>query len=63
MAATGQLYIFLWAQKQENYSHFTIKFPSIWRCAGDFWGVLMKFKMDVTDQLHTCNFICRPKNF
>ena len=34
-----------------NYSNFTITFPMIWRCAGDFFKVLLKFKMDATDQL------------
>ena len=38
MAARGQLQIFLWAQKlqnwkSENYSNFATTFPTIWRCA------------------------------
>ena len=38
--------------KVRNYSNFTITFPNIWRCAGDFFKVLLKFKMAATDQLH-----------
>ena len=34
-----------------NYSNFTITFPTIWRCAGDFFKVLLKFKMAATDRL------------
>ena len=34
-----------------NYSNFAITFPMIWRCAGDFFKVLLKFKMAATDQL------------
>ena len=34
-----------------NDSNFTITFPTIWRCAGDFFKVLLKFKMAATDQL------------
>ena len=34
-----------------NYSNFTITFRTIWRCAGDFFRVLLKFKMAATDQL------------
>ena len=37
--------------KVRNYSNFTITFPMIWRCAGDFFKVLLKFKMAATDQL------------
>ena len=37
--------------KVRNYSYFTITYPTIWRCAGDFFKVLLKFKMDATDQL------------
>ena len=34
----GSTSIFLWAQKlkHRNYSHFTITFPTIWRCGSDF---------------------------
>ena len=42
-----------------NYSNFTITFPMIWRCAGDFFKVLLKFKMAGTDQL---NFFWVGKN-
>ena len=31
--------------------YLTITFPTIWRCAADFFKVLMKFKMAATDQL------------
>ena len=37
--------------KFSNYSNFTITFHMIWRCAGDFFKVLLKFKMAATDQL------------
>ena len=37
--------------KVRNYSNFTMTFPTIWRCAGDFFKVLLKFKMAATDQL------------
>ena len=33
-----------------NYSNFTKTFPMIWRCAGDFFKVLLKFKMAATNQ-------------
>ena len=35
-----------------NYSNFTITFPTIWRCASDFFQVLLKFKMAAMDKLH-----------
>ena len=55
MATRGQLQNFLSAQKFENlkvriYSNFTITFPMIWRCAGDFFKIL-PYKMAATDQL------------
>ena len=34
-----------------NYSNFTVTFPTIWRCAGDFFKVLLKFKMAAKNQL------------
>ena len=37
--------------KVRNYSNFTITYPTIWRCAGEFFKVLLKFKMAATDQL------------
>ena len=37
--------------KVRYYSNFTITFPMIWRCAGNFFKVLLKFKMAATDQL------------
>ena len=57
MAAKGQLQKILWAQKLlkslkvRNYSNFTITFPTIGRCAGDIFKVLLKFKMAATDPL------------
>ena len=33
-----------------NYLNFTITFPTIWRCAGDFFKILLKFKMAVMDE-------------
>ena len=33
-----------------NFSNFTITFPTIWRCAGNFFKVLLKFKIAATDQ-------------
>ena len=37
--------------KVRNFSNSTITFPMIWKCAGDFFKVLLKFKMAATDQL------------
>ena len=53
----GSTLIFLWVQKIKNlkvrnYSNFTITIPAIWRCAGDFFRVLKKFKMDTMDEFH-----------
>ena len=51
------------AQKLKNfvkiYSNFTIKFPMIWKCAGDFFKVLLTFKMADMDELH--NFLWAQK--
>ena len=57
MAAISQFQIFLWGAKTlklnvRNYSNFTITFPTIWRCAGDFFKVLLRFKMAATDQFN-----------
>ena len=38
--------------KERNYSNFTITFPTIWRCASDFFKVLLKLKMAAMDKLH-----------
>ena len=38
-----------------NYSNFTIIFPTIWRCTGDYFKVFLKFKMAAMDELH--NFL------
>ena len=32
-----------------NFSNYTITFPTIWRCSGDLFKVLLKFKMAATD--------------
>ena len=37
--------------KVRNFSNFTSIFPTIWKCAGDFFKVVLKFKMAATDQL------------
>ena len=52
MATRGLPQIFLWAQKLtvRNYTKFTITFPTIWRCAGDFFKVLLNFKMAAMDK-------------
>ena len=46
MAARGRLQNCLWAQKHKvrNYLNFTITFHTIWRCAGDLFRFLLKFK-------------------
>ena len=46
--------------KVRIFFNFTITFPTIWRCAGDFFKGLLKFKMAATDQLHF--FGVRKKN-
>ena len=46
--------------KVGNYSNFTITFPTIWRCAGDFFKVSLKFKMAATNKLH---IFCGHKNW
>ena len=33
-----------------NYKQISMTLPTIWRCAGDFFKVLLKFKMAATDQ-------------
>ena len=37
--------------KVRSYSIFTVTFPIIWRFAGDFFKVLLKFKKAAMDQL------------
>ena len=61
MAARGQHQKILWAQKLKgrNYSNFTITFSMIWRCANDFFKVLLKFKMAAMDLLQ---FFCERKH-
>ena len=48
--------------KVENYSNFTITFPTIWRCASDFLKVLVQFKMAAMDELHICLWAQKLKN-
>ena len=45
-----------------NYLNFTITFRMIWRCAGEFFEVLLKFKMAATDQLHISSWAQKLKN-
>ena len=64
MAARGQPQFFLVGTKTlklnvKNYSNSTITFPTIWRCAGDFFKVLLKLKMAATDQFQ---IFCGRKN-
>ena len=60
MSTRGQLKFFVGTNtkkklKARNYLNFTIKFPTISRCAGDFFKVLLKCKMAAMDKLH--NFL------
>ena len=48
--------------KVRNYSNFAITFPTILRCAGDFFKVLLKFKMAATNQLHNFLWAQKRKN-
>ena len=48
--------------KVRNYSNFTITFPMIWKCAGDFLKVLLKFKMAATDQFNFLGGVKTQKN-
>ena len=41
------------------YSNFTITLPTIYRCAGDFFKILLKFKKAAMDQLQ---FFCGRNN-
>ena len=52
MAATDQLNNSLWAQKLKvrNYSNFGITFPTIRKCAGDSFNVLLKLKIAATSR-------------
>ena len=38
--------------KVGNYSYSTTAFPTICRCAGDFFKVLLKFEIAAADQVH-----------
>ena len=66
MAATDQLHFFVGAKTQTikggNYSNFTIEFPTIWKCAGDLFKVLLKFKIAAMDELHIFLWSQKPKN-
>ena len=62
MAARGQHNFFVGAKTlkiSQKLFAFSITFPTIWRCAGDFVEVLLKFKMAATDHLQ---FFCGRKN-
>ena len=63
MAATDELQFFGGAKTKKikggNYSNFTITFNTLGRCAGDFFMVLLKFKMAAIDDLH--NFLWSQK--
>ena len=48
--------------KERNYSNFTITFPTIWRCASDFFKVLLKFKMAAMAKLHISLWAQKLKN-
>ena len=50
MAARGQNF-FVGAKtlKLKVRHYFTITFPTIWRCAGEFFMVLLKFKIAATN--------------
>ena len=48
--ATRVKFIIFVGAKTQSQKLFT--FLTIWRCAGDFFNVLLKFKMTVTDQFH-----------
>ena len=56
MAATEQFQFFGGRKNSqtqvENYTNFTITFPTIWRCACDFFKVLPKFEMAAMHELH-----------
>ena len=48
--------------KKKNYTNFTITFLTIWRCASDFFKVLLKFKMAAMDKLHIFLWAQKLKN-
>ena len=48
--------------KVRNFSNFTVTFPTIWKCAGDFFKVLLKFKMAAMDKLHIFLWAQKLKN-
>ena len=66
MAATDQFQFFGGRKNSQiqvvDYSNFTITFPTIWRCACDFFKVLPKFKMAAMHELHIFIFFCGRKN-
>ena len=67
MAARGQLQNFFVGAKttklkEKNDSNFTITFPTIWRCASDFFKVLLKFKMAAMDKIHIFLWVQKLKN-
>ena len=54
IVAMDQLYHFCGCKNYlgKNYLNFTIAFPTIWRFAGDFCKVLLKYKMVAMDELN-----------
>ena len=47
--------------KVRNYSNFMITFPTISRCAVDFFKALLKLKMAAMDELHLFLVVKTPK--
>ena len=47
----------------KKYPNFTITFPMIWRCTGNLFKILLKFKMAATNQLHNLLWPRKLKNF
>ena len=67
MAAGGRLQFFIVSAKTRklkvgNNLNFTITFPTIWRCASDFFKDLLKFKMAAMDKLHIFLWAQKLKN-
>ena len=67
MAATDHHQFFVGPKTQKikggNYLNFTITFPMILRWAGDFFKVLLKFKMAAMDELHNFLWLQKLKNW
>ena len=61
MATRDQLKIFC-GLKNLKVGNFTITSPMIYRCASDFFKVLLKFKMAAMDELHIFLLVQKLKN-